>query len=78
VPTFVELGWLNAAAPPALEQLHAQLVAMSGERNAELWHVDALVHEEWDRIRSLATKPTEPTEPGFRRSARLHRFGAFR
>jgi hypothetical protein len=56
VPTFIELGWLDAAALPALEQLDAQLDAMSGERNAELWHVDALVREEWDRIRSLATE----------------------
>ena len=54
VPTFVELGWLDAAALPALEQLDAELDAMSGERNAELWHVDALTREEWDRVRSLA------------------------
>ena len=33
------------------------LDAMSGERNAELWHVDALlVREEWGRIRSLAAE----------------------
>ena len=30
---------------------------MSGERNTELWHVDALlVREEWGRIRSLAAE----------------------
>jgi hypothetical protein len=56
VPTFIELGWLDAAALPALEQLDAQLAAMSGERNAEMWCVDALVREDWDRVRSLATE----------------------
>jgi hypothetical protein len=56
VPTFIELGWLDAAALPALEQLDAQLEAMSGERKAELWEVDTLVRAEWDRVRSLASE----------------------
>jgi hypothetical protein len=47
-----ELARCRRAAGP--EQLDAQLEAMSSERNAELWHVDALVREEWDRIRTLA------------------------
>lgn len=54
VSTFIELGWLDAAALPALEQLDARLDAMSGERNAGLWQVDALAREEWDRVRRLA------------------------
>ncbi|MBM2614391.1 hypothetical protein JIG36_02315 [Actinoplanes sp. LDG1-06] len=54
VPAFVELGWLNAAALAALRRLDAQLDAMSGDHNAELWSVDALAREEWDRVRSLA------------------------
>ncbi|MFI7598879.1 hypothetical protein [Actinoplanes sp. NPDC049681] len=55
-PAFIELGWLNAAALPALEQLGVRLEAMSGEHNAELWHVDGLAHEDWDRVRGLARR----------------------
>lgn len=55
-PAFIELGWLNAAALPALEQLDAQLEAISGEHNAELWQGDGLVREDWDRVRGLARR----------------------
>ena len=36
VPTFIERGWLNEMALPALAQLDEQLDAMSGEHYAGL------------------------------------------
>jgi hypothetical protein len=54
VPSFLEQGWLEAAALPALKRLSSQLDAMSGEQNAELWTVEALAREHWDRVRGLA------------------------
>ncbi|MDR7328113.1 MULTISPECIES: hypothetical protein [Catenuloplanes] len=41
-PTFVEHGWLDGAAMPALARIDAQLDAMSGPQNSDLWHVTAL------------------------------------
>ncbi|MEV6598561.1 hypothetical protein AB0M36_17040 [Actinoplanes sp. NPDC051346] len=55
-PAFIELGWLNAAALPALEQLDARLDAMSSDHNAELWQLDGLAREDWDRVRGLARR----------------------
>jgi hypothetical protein len=55
VPTFIERGWLNDAALPALIEIDEQLSSMSGERNADLWHVEALASRtEWDRVRASA------------------------
>ncbi len=55
VPTFIERGWINAAALPALTELDEQLGAMSGQHNAHLWDADALTNaSEWDRVRTLA------------------------
>lgn len=55
VPTFIERGWLDAAALPALAELDDRLGAMSGQHNAHLWDADALTtRAEWDRVRSLA------------------------
>jgi hypothetical protein len=52
VPSFTERGWLNDGALPALAQLDDQLAAMSGEQNAELWHVAALASSaEWEHVR---------------------------
>ncbi|GGN65852.1 hypothetical protein GCM10010112_27660 [Actinoplanes lobatus] len=54
-PTFIERGWLSGTAIPALTQLDDQLSAMSGNPNADLWHIDALPHRaEWNRVRTLA------------------------
>ncbi|MBW6435351.1 hypothetical protein KZ829_16560 [Actinoplanes hulinensis] len=54
-PIFVQRGWLNDTVMPALTRLDDQLGAMSGEPNADLWHVDALADRaEWDRVRTLA------------------------
>lgn len=55
VPTFIDRGWLKAAALPALAELDEQLGAMSGQHNAHLWEADALTaRAEWDRVRALA------------------------
>jgi hypothetical protein len=55
VPTFIERGWINAAAMPALTELDEWLAAMSGQRNAHLWNADAVTtRAEWDRVRTLA------------------------
>jgi hypothetical protein len=53
--TFVERGWLDDAALPILTQLDEQLVAMSGDHNADLWRTEALTSRaEWARVRVLA------------------------
>ncbi|GAA2706163.1 hypothetical protein [Actinoplanes palleronii] len=55
VPTFVERGWLNAAALPALTEIDQNLSSMSGQHNAGLWHVEALAgRTEWDQVRASA------------------------
>jgi hypothetical protein len=42
-------GWLNDMALPPSAQLDEQLDVMREERNASLWHADALaVWAEWD------------------------------
>jgi hypothetical protein len=55
VPTFIEQGWLNEMALPALAQLDEQLDAMSGEHYAGLWDAAALAGRAgWARVRALA------------------------
>ena len=54
VPSFLEQGWLEAAALPALRRLSSELEAMSGGHNGELWSVEALAREDWDRVRGSA------------------------
>ncbi|WP_229074925.1 hypothetical protein [Actinoplanes sp. DH11] len=54
-PIFIERGWVEATAVPALTQLDDQLNRMSGEAHAHLWRADALFDRaEWDRVRELA------------------------
>jgi hypothetical protein len=56
VPTFIELGWINASALPVLTQLDGRLAAMSGVKHAVLWQTAALSSEpDWDTVRTLAT-----------------------
>jgi hypothetical protein len=55
LPSFVERGWLDEAALPALSRLDEHLDAMSGDHNRHLWQPEALAAAvEWERARELA------------------------
>jgi hypothetical protein len=55
VPIFIERGWLDGKALPALAAIDEQLSSMSGEHNADLWQVEALAgRSEWLRVRESA------------------------
>jgi hypothetical protein len=55
----LEEGTVDAETVAALERVRAQLKAMSGEKNAELWHVDGLARPEWAAVRALARTALE-------------------
>jgi hypothetical protein len=55
LPGFVDRGWIDPVAMPALAELDEQLDVMSGDHNRTLWNAEALAtRPEWDRVRILA------------------------
>ncbi|GIE82227.1 hypothetical protein Aph02nite_81770 [Actinoplanes philippinensis] len=55
LPAFVDSGWIDAAAVPALAELDRQLDEMGGDHQRALWTAEALAtRPEWDRVRFLA------------------------
>ncbi|MFJ9780993.1 hypothetical protein ACIRSS_15500 [Amycolatopsis sp. NPDC101161] len=53
---YEDLASWHGDAAPVLAELDRLLARMSGEANAHLWEVEALVAEpDWQRVRELAT-----------------------
>ncbi|MFC4072879.1 hypothetical protein [Actinoplanes subglobosus] len=55
LPSFVDRGWIDPTAVPALVELDEQLDTMSDDHDRTLWNAEALAtRPEWDRARYLA------------------------